>query len=118
MIVMHVKLDKRYCLQLKAHDKKSNTYLHKVLTWESGPGVEWLIDNFGLDLSLVSRLGGHSQPRTHRGGQKFPGMTITFALMEKLEEVAEKQPEKARIMLKAKMTKLLKGKLCELLMTK
>mmetsp|Transcript_3363 Transcript_3363/g.7902 ORF Transcript_3363/g.7902 Transcript_3363/m.7902 type:complete len:489 (-) Transcript_3363:1052-2518(-) len=80
----------------------------KVLTWESGPGVEWLIDNFGLDLSLVSRLGGHSQPRTHRGGQKFPGMTITFALMEALEEVAEKQPERARIMLKAKMTKLLK----------
>lgn len=82
----------------------------KVLTWESGPGVEWLIDNFGLDLSLVSRLGGHSQPRTHRGGQKFPGMTITYALMEKLEDVAEKEPEKARIMLKAKMTKILKDK--------
>jgi succinate dehydrogenase/fumarate reductase flavoprotein subunit len=41
--------------------------LIKVLTHESGPGVEWLINNFGLDLSLVSRLGGHSQPRTHRG---------------------------------------------------
>lgn len=80
----------------------------KVLTYESGPGVEWLIDSFGLDLSLVSRLGGHSQPRTHRGGQKFPGMTITFALMEKLEEIAEKQPEKARIMLKSRMTKILK----------
>ena len=36
-------------------------------------------------------------------------MTITFALMEKLEDIAESQPEKARVMLKAKMTKLLRG---------
>jgi choline dehydrogenase-like flavoprotein len=29
-------------------------------------------------------LGGHSEKRTHRGGQQFPGMTITYALMEKV----------------------------------
>ena len=51
--------------------------LAKVLTHESGAAVDWLCSNFGLDLSLVSRLGGHSQPRTHRGAQKFPGFTIT-----------------------------------------
>ena len=45
----------------------------KVLCENSGPDVEWLMDNFGLDLSLVSRLGGHSQERTHRGKEKFPG---------------------------------------------
>lgn len=28
---------------------------------------DWLVDKFDLDLSLVARLGGHSQPRTHRG---------------------------------------------------
>ena len=66
-----------------------------------------ILQQKGLDLSLISRLGGHSQPRTHRGGQKFPGMTITMALMEALEDIAEKQPERARIMLKSKMTKLL-----------
>jgi succinate dehydrogenase/fumarate reductase flavoprotein subunit len=51
--------------------------LAKVLTHESGPAVDWLVDRFNLDLSLVSRLGGHSQPRTHRGSAKFPGFTIT-----------------------------------------
>ena len=57
------------------------------MTPESAPAVEWLINRFGLDLSLISRLGGHSQPRTHRGKEKFPGMTITYALMEKFEEI-------------------------------
>ena len=37
------------------------------------------MDKFDLDLSLVARLGGHSQPRTHRGKERFPGMTITYA---------------------------------------
>jgi len=86
---------------------KSKEHAH-VLTFESGPGVEWLTESFGLDLSLVSRMGGHSNPRCHRGPAKFPGMTITYALMEKLEDVAEQTPEKARIMLKARMTKILK----------
>ena len=38
---------------------------------------------FDLDLSKVARLGGHSQPRTHRGGAQFPGMMITYAQMGK-----------------------------------
>ena len=59
----------------------------KVLCGESGPAIEWLINVFGLDLSLVSRMGGHSAERTHRGKEKFPGMTITYALMEKFEEI-------------------------------
>ena len=81
--------------------------LIKVLTHESAPGVEWLMDKFGLDLSLVSRLGGHSFPRTHRGKTKFPGMTITYALMEKYEEICTSSPEKARIITKAQVTKLI-----------
>jgi flavocytochrome c len=82
--------------------------LIKVLTYESGPAVEWLIDNHGLDLSLISRLGGHSQPRTHRGGEKFPGMTITMTLLDKLEEICEKQPHRAKILTKCRMTGLTK----------
>ena len=35
-------------------------FIYRVLAVESGPAVEWLINAFGLDLSLVSRLGGHS----------------------------------------------------------
>merc|ERR1712135_72595 len=80
--------------------------LVSVLTGESAPSVDWLMDKFGLDLSLVSRLGGHSNPRTHRGKERFPGMTITYALMERLEEIAE-ESDRARIMLKTKAEKLL-----------
>jgi succinate dehydrogenase/fumarate reductase flavoprotein subunit len=78
-----------------------------VLTGESAPSVDWLVDKFGLDLSLVSRLGGHSNPRTHRGKERFPGMTITYALMEALEELAD-ETDRARIMLNSKVEKLLK----------
>merc|ERR1719197_524753 len=85
----------------------TNEKLAHTLVYESGPGVEWLIDNFGLDLSLVSRLGGHSQERTHRGKEKFPGMTITYALMEKLEKIADEKDGRAEIALKARVTKLL-----------
>jgi flavocytochrome c len=80
--------------------------LVKVLTFNSGPAVDWLQERFGLDLSLVSRLGGHSFPRTHRGKEKFPGMTITYALMEKLEDIAQHEPHKVSILKKAKVTKL------------
>ena len=83
--------------------------LAKVLTHESGPAVDWLTGSFGLDLSLVSRLGGHSQPRTHRGGAKFPGFTITYALLEKLEEIEEQtKGEVARIVNKATATDLIR----------
>jgi succinate dehydrogenase/fumarate reductase flavoprotein subunit len=81
--------------------------LGRVLTHESGAAVEWLVDRFGLDLSLVSRLGGHSQPRTHRGKERFPGMTITMALMEKLEDIAKATPALARVILSARVNKLL-----------
>ena len=33
--------------------------------------------------------GGHSYKRTHRGKERFPGFTITYALMEALEKVME-----------------------------
>jgi len=80
--------------------------LAKVLCENSGKDVEWLMDNFGLDLSLVARLGGHSEPRTHRGAERFPGMTITYALIQMLEKVAENS-DRAKIICKAKATKYL-----------
>ncbi|KAL7418994.1 Osmotic growth protein [Cryptotrichosporon argae] len=82
--------------------------LIRVLTGRSGDAVNWLVERFQLDLSKVSRLGGHSEKRTHRGGQQFPGMTITYALMEKLEDLAESQPDRVKILKKAKVTKVLK----------
>ncbi|KAJ6624373.1 Flavocytochrome c [Mycena sp. CBHHK59/15] len=37
-----------------------------ALTSNSAPAIAWLTGKFGVDLSLVSRLGGHSAARTHR----------------------------------------------------
>ncbi|KAI6121313.1 Flavocytochrome c [Pisolithus sp. B1] len=82
--------------------------LIRVLTGRSGDAVNWLQNKFGLDLSKVARLGGHSQPRTHRGSAQFPGMVITYAQMERLEDLAVSQPDRAKIYKKARVTKLLR----------
>ncbi|KAF9174525.1 hypothetical protein BGX21_000902 [Mortierella sp. AD011] len=82
--------------------------LVKVLTGRSASAVEWLQTKFQLDLSLVSRLGGHSFPRTHRGKEKMPGMTITYALMEMIEELSVSQPDRVKLVRKARVTNLIK----------
>jgi len=87
--------------------------LAKVLCENSVADVDWLMDKFNLDLSLVARLGGHSEPRTHRGKERFPGMTITYALIQMVEAVAEKCPSKAQIVTKARAhTLLMEGGKC------
>merc|ERR1712061_641157 len=91
---------------LKGGAKKPE--IAKVLCANSGADVDWLVDKFDLDLSLVARLGGHSQPRTHRGKERFPGMTITYALIQMLEKIAEKT-DRARIITKAEVFKLLQA---------
>lgn len=79
--------------------EQANPDLIKVLTYNSAEAVHWLQEVFGLDLSIVSRLGGHSQPRTHRGKDaKFPGMAITYKLLETLENLADLQPNRVKIM--------------------
>merc|ERR1712242_586715 len=80
--------------------------LVKVLCGNSGVDVDWLVDKFALDLSLLARLGGHSAPRTHRGKERFPGMTITYALIQMVEKIAERC-DKAAIITKARAHKLL-----------
>ncbi|KAI7865853.1 FAD binding domain-containing protein [Spinellus fusiger] len=82
--------------------------LIEVLTGRSASAVEWLQDKFQLDLSLVSRLGGHTFPRTHRGKEQFPGMTITYALMEGFEELAVNSPDRVKIIKRAKVERLIK----------
>lgn len=38
----------------------------------------------------------------------FPGMVITYALMENLENIAEETPDRARIIKKARVTRVLR----------
>lgn len=53
---------------LKSARDKARPDLIKVLTYKSAAAVEWLQDVFGLDLTLVSRL-GYASP-THRRQSK------------------------------------------------
>jgi len=89
--------------------KNENPYeLGKLLADESDSSFEWLTQVFKVDLSLVSRLGGHSGDRTHRGKEKFPGMTITYALLDALEKIEdESKGERAKIITKAKVFDLI-----------
>ena len=80
--------------------------LAKVLCVNSAADVDWLVDKFDLDLSLEARLGDHSQPRTHRGKERFPGRTITYTLIQMLVKIAEKT-DRARIITKAEVFKLI-----------
>ncbi|KAI0748047.1 FAD binding domain-containing protein [Daedaleopsis nitida] len=81
----------------------ARTHLIKALTENSVPTLDWLTNSFGVDLSLVAQLGGHSVARTHRGKGGAPGWAMTSALVKKLEA----QPERATILKGAKVTKLL-----------
>merc|ERR1712144_183072 len=83
--------------------------LAHVLAYGSGPAVDWLMERFELDLSKLALMGGHSFPRTHRGKEKLPGFTITYTLMEALEEIeSQTKGEKARIITKACAKHLIK----------
>ncbi|PSR99152.1 FAD dependent oxidoreductase [Coniella lustricola] len=58
-----------------------------TLTGASGKAIDFLVDEIGVDLSVVAQLGGHSFPRTHRGAGKLPpGAAIVTALLEKLKQ--------------------------------
>ena len=83
--------------------------LAKVVTHTSADAIHWIQDKFGLALDTVSRLGGHSQPRTHRSkaGTTFPGMEITYALMKKYEELAKSNPDQVKLVTKARVQKLI-----------
>lgn len=88
---------------------RANPGLLRVLTYKLAEAVHWLQDDFGLDLLVVSRLGGHSQPRTHRGRDlKFPGMAITYRLLETLEELAESEPHRVAILKKSQVLDLVR----------
>ncbi len=56
-----------------------------TLTNRSASAIEWLVEK-GVDLSVVAQLGGHSFPRTHRGGGKTPpGFAIVSTLLNELK---------------------------------
>ncbi|PYH38798.1 putative FAD dependent oxidoreductase [Aspergillus neoniger CBS 115656] len=58
-----------------------------TLTTKSADALYWLTDDIGVDLSRVTRLGGHSVSRTHRGsGKGTPGYDIIKGLLGRVSE--------------------------------
>lgn len=67
--------------------KNEREALISKLTGSSAQAIDFLVDEIGVDLSVVAQLGGHSFPRTHRGGGKLPpGAAIVTTLLEKLKQ--------------------------------
>ncbi|KAG7096500.1 hypothetical protein E1B28_003930 [Marasmius oreades] len=85
----------------------SRPNLIQALTANSAGALTWLTTQFKIDLSLVSRLGGHSVPRTHRGTGGAPGWAMTSALIKKLQEVESSQFNRVRVRQGAKVIRLL-----------
>lgn len=84
---------------LKSGKGGADVNLAKILTYDSRDAINWLTELFGLDLSVISRLGGHSEPRTHRGNDaKFPGMAITYKLLETFEALSVEEPNRVQIL--------------------
>lgn len=82
--------------------------LATTLTGNSLLAFEWLTMKFNIDLSIVVRLGEHSFPRTHKGGDKLPGRTITLTLLKGLEEIEKNSNgEKIKILKNAKAINLI-----------
>ncbi|KAI5959018.1 OSM1 [Candida pseudojiufengensis] len=84
----------------------SNPELVSKLTSKSRSAIEWLTNDLGIDLSIVTQLGGHSYPRAHRGSGKLPpGFAIVSALIKKIEEY---QPN-VTILKQSKLIEILKS---------
>lgn len=66
---------------------KQRQTLVSTLTNSSAAAINWLVDEKGIDLTVVAQLGGHSLPRTHRGAGKVPpGASIVTTLLKSLNE--------------------------------
>lgn len=86
--------------------KSQREVLMHTLVDESQSAIYWLTDQFDIDLSAVTQLGGHSRPRTHRGKGKLPpGFAIVSALLKSLESNTE-----ATLKSNCKVTKVLTDK--------
>lgn len=74
------------------------------LTKDSKSAIAWLQDEFDLKLDLLARLGGHSQPRTHRSSGKLPpGYEIISKLSSKLKDLQKENPKLVDIKLNSKV---------------
>lgn len=87
---------------VKSSKGRGVTDLMDKLANDSHLAIQWLQEEFGLSLDLLAQLGGHSVARTHRSSGKLPpGFEIVSTLSKRLKEIAEKEPERCKIILNA-----------------
>ncbi|CAH6723219.1 fumarate reductase 1 [[Candida] jaroonii] len=80
----------------------TNESLAKLLAKNSKNAINWLVDELGLDLSIVSQLGGHSMPRTHRGPGGPPGYEIITSLFNDI-----KNHPNVTVLMNSRLTKII-----------
>ena len=74
-------------LSLVEPERTRRKALISLLTEHSASALDFLADDIGVDLSLVTQLGGHSIRRTHRGsGKTPPGADIVTKLLAHLHQ--------------------------------
>ncbi|KAL2311920.1 Fumarate reductase [Schizosaccharomyces pombe] len=87
---------------------KAKPELLRTLTSKSSSAVDWLSERFGLQMDQLSRLAGHSEPRTHRGTHPdYPFKPLAFVLVDQTEKFAASHPDRLQIKKNARVTRLL-----------
>lgn len=84
---------------------RCNSTLVETLVHNSANSIHWLEENFHLDLSYTTQLGGHSIPRTHRNCQ---GPNVGFYLISALRKAITSNPH-IQIRTEARVTRLLQS---------
>eukprot|EP01112_Ceratiomyxa_fruticulosa_P019035 TRINITY_DN6165_c0_g1_i1.p1 TRINITY_DN6165_c0_g1~~TRINITY_DN6165_c0_g1_i1.p1 ORF type:complete len:470 (-),score=92.77 TRINITY_DN6165_c0_g1_i1:56-1465(-) len=98
--------DSFYQDTFNAAKKSARPHLIRTLTDNSVPALEWLRENLNIKLDVLSRLGGHSFPRTHGEGS-YPGELIVRNLESRFVKITETDPEKATLLTKTPVTQLI-----------
>lgn len=86
----------------------SNLDLVNVLCHNSKSAIEWLTEANNIDLSVVTKLGGHTHARTHRGSGKLPpGFAIMSLLIKRIQQYEKES--KIKVLSGSLLHKILKN---------
>jgi flavocytochrome c len=85
--------------------KSAQPELIDTLVTRSAPALTWLKTRVGVDLSLLSQLGGHATKRTHRPSNGMAGAEIMYHLSKAIREY--EASGHAQILVDVKVTDLL-----------
>ena len=106
--VDHDALEVFYNDTLRSAGSSAQPKLIETLVAGSAAAVAWLKSRVGVDLSLKSQLGGHSEKRTHRPSNGMAGAEIIYGI-QKAVRAYEKTGE-IQILVDTRVTRLVTDK--------